>query len=153
MDQAVSLPAINSKQSKGFLSLPRELRDLVYQEALADVVAPPRNSEDVGPRLKVGLATGSETRCIYYPADLYPQASCQGLLSSNRQIRAEIRESHPTLDYHLDIMIEDFENGKTNTRVWPTWTLYPQPVSNVRELCVNVRVLGPSEMEYCFYFT
>ena len=150
MDRAVSSPAISSRHLKGFSSLPRELRDLVYQELLSDVVPPPTNPGTVGPRLSV--RTGREaifSQCILFPAHLYPKAACEGLLFSNRQIQAEIQESHLALDYHLDIMFECFgvltggiEGYRNNLRIWPTWTLYPQPVSNIRELSVDLRLFG-----------
>ena len=164
MDRAVTSPAISNKDPKGFLSLPRELRDLVYQELLSDVVAPPPTKpENVGPRMSV--RTGREeifTQCVLHPAPLHPKAACQGLFFSNQQIQAEMQESHPALDYHLDIMVECFSippggtvQDRRNLRLWPTWTVYPQPVSKIRELCVDVRVFGlfPSDIGFPFACT
>lgn len=135
MERAVSLPPVGSKHPNGFLSLPRELRDLVYQELVhSGVVDAPPNPESAGPRLEAWLGRKSLpqyrlSQCMHYSADLYPKAACQGLLSSNRQIQAELRESQLALDYHLDIMVECFRDraninedrsNMTNLRVWPT---------------------------------
>ena len=160
MDQAVTSPAASTTHPKVFLSLPRELRDIIYQELLSDVAAPPPDPKNVGPRLSV--RTGREeifTQCVLHPAHLHPKAACEGLYFSNRQIQVEIQASDLALDYHLDIMVECFSiptgkpvEDRRNLRLWPTWTAYPQPVSNIRELCVDVRVFGPFPSDVGFPF-
>ena len=160
MDRAFTSPAVSTTPSKGFLSLPRELRDMIYQELLSDVAAPPPDPKNVGPRLSV--RTGREeifTQCVLHPAHLHPKAACEGLYFSNRQIQAEIQESGLALDYHLDIMVECFSvptggtvQDRRNLWLWPTWTVYPQPVSKIRELCVDVRVFGPFPSDIGFPF-
>ena len=98
------------------LTIPREIRDLIYTALLQIPNEPPPTPEAAGPRFRNGST--------FYSMDLYPEAVYAGLLRCSRQISGEFQEAllarQPTRDFRLDCMIKDDD-------VWPTWVLLPGP--------------------------
>lgn len=122
----------------GFLSLPREIRDHIYHDALQlqSKSKPPECPEKAGPRWEVYTA---QAWGYYFPLELSPPGSYQGLTTCNRQIRIEAQEL-VTRNACLDIMIENYRTERTQVRVWPTWTLHPDYIKHIRELQVEIRL-------------
>lgn len=122
------------------LTLPREIRDEIYLAVLRLPSEPPPSPEDAGPRF-AGFGSNSQRRTsVFYPVNVYPQYACQSLLACNHQINIEVREvlgRHDTsgwgLDFKLDLMIQDRD-------IWPTWTLFPGPITHIRNLEVDMRI-------------
>lgn len=98
------------------LSIPREIRDLIYTALFQIPNDPPPSPEEAGPRFRNGST--------FYSVDLYPEAVYAALLRCSHQIRGEFQEAlfarQPILDCRLDCMIKDDD-------VWPTWVLLPCP--------------------------
>ena len=126
------------------LDLPREIRDTIYLAVLQTPSPPPASPEDAGPRSAGHLYEGSKLiTSVHYLNDLSSRYASQSLLACNHQIRAEVHEvlaRHDKpgargLDFKLDVMVQDGV-------VLPTWALVPGPVSHVRNLEVDVRMLG-----------
>ena len=125
------------------LDLPREIRDTIYLAVLQTPSLPPASPEDAGPRSAGHLYEGSKLiTSVHYLSDLSSRYASQSLLACNHQIRAErhevlARHDKPGargLDFKLDVMIQ-------YGVVLPTWALVPGPVSHVRNLEVDVRML------------
>ena len=80
---------------------------------------------------------------IYYPNDPKSGYASQSLLACNHQIRAEVREvlarydkpGMRGLDFKLDVTVQAGV-------ILSTWALLPGPVSHVRNLEVDTRMLG-----------
>ncbi|MCJ1456920.1 hypothetical protein MMC28_007286 [Mycoblastus sanguinarius] len=118
------------------LTLPREIRDLIYISVLQSPNDPPSSPQSTGPRIT------KHYHRIQYPVPSRPQNASAGLVGCNRQIRSEIREviqrKAAILDCKLDFMIRDLD-------VWPTWVLFPGPTKRIRKWDVNIRVFDAAE--------
>ena len=125
----IQQPTVKSNSS--LLSLPREIRDLIYTALLQIPNDPPTSPEEAGPRL--------EKWWIHYPLQRYPEAVFAALLRCNHQISDEFREvlsaRQPTTDFRLDCMIKELD-------AWPTWILLPCPSTReIGILNVDLRLL------------
>lgn len=80
-----------------------------------------------------------------------PQSIFGGLLACNRRTNTEVTETlarAPSMDYKFDIMIDNFmkeEEGST-VRIWPTWILFPGPITNTCELVIDFRIFGQHQV-------
>ncbi|KAI9659842.1 MAG: hypothetical protein M1821_001193 [Bathelium mastoideum] len=127
------------------LSIPRELRDGIYNLLISQAVDPPsspdfpyerrafRSTEDVRNALEVfdGL--------IFLPtAAAHSVTPCTSLLRCNKQLRNEVLaalERHGKTcktSYKLDIMI-------TQSAICPTWLSFPWATEHIDMLEVNIR--------------
>ena len=121
------------------LSIPREIRNLIYKELLYIRIVTPPSPSDPGPRVPV-LVSGSD--CGYYlelSSQRFPAHSHLNLLLCNHQLYAEFLEfldtDHCTWEYaKIDCMIEKHH-------IWPTWTIFPAGrAPKIRNLDIDLRV-------------
>ena len=122
------------------LSIPREIRDEIYLALLQSPSEPPPCPEYAGPRFAGFGSEPERGNGVFYPTDVYPRYACQSLQACNHQMNTEVREAlahHDTsgrgLDFKLDLMIQ-------NRHIWPTWTLFPGPITHIRNLEVEMRI-------------
>lgn len=113
-----------------FLSLPREIRDLIYTALLQSPNSPPSSPEEAGPRLR---KSG-----VLYSVEQIPEVLYAALLRCNRQISAEFHEClfacQSIQGLRLDCMIKGYA-------VWPTWISFPFPEArNIGNIDVDLRL-------------
>lgn len=111
------------------LSLPREIRDLIYTALLHIPNNTPASPKRQGPNFQVA--------CMFYSVERYPEAVYAPLLRCSRQISDEFREvlyaRQPPRDFRLDCMIKGHY-------AWPTWIVRPCPGTRVMDvLNIDVR--------------
>ncbi len=102
-----------------FVSLPREIRDLIYRTLLQIPNNPPASPEEAGSVFR--------DWSLHNSVEKYCEATWAGLPRCNWQIHDEFREvllaqkpDREPGDFRLDCMIEE---GK----VWVTWVTVPPP--------------------------
>lgn len=115
-----SRPSGDEGHQSRFLSLPRELRDLIYEWLVDERRRRPENPDDAGERSPVSPTTPGS---IVYESKS-PKPAMLQLKLCNKQIYHEI---HDTLKGHvngdtgptrLDIMVK-------GSAIWPTWIKLP----------------------------
>lgn len=122
-----------------FFSLPRELRDRIYNDFLYTPSDAPATPPDAGLRFKEEWQLPFISFNIFHTLDPRPHAYAFPLLHCNRQIRSEVQQmlSHAKasrdLACKLDCML-DFRN------MFPTWTLCPCWPQNMRHLEIKFRL-------------
>ena len=126
------------------LSIPREIRDLIYTALLQIPNDPPTSPEEAGPRFRKGSSL--------YSVERYPEAIYAALLRCNRQLRDEFQEvlfaRQPVRDFRLDCMIK-------SDGLWPTWILLPCPgTRDIGVLNVDLRLfnVGHGDDQYVQFF-
>lgn len=127
-----------------FLTLPRELRDLVYLAVLSSPDPAPKSPQEAS-RDREQISASAETSffesCTDYPSKVIP-ASSSGLILTCRQVHEETQAAIATLKakdelwYHLDCMIQD------ERRLYPTWLLIPAVTSDIDLATVDFRLFG-----------
>lgn len=127
--------------SPSLLSIPREIRDLIYKELLCiPIITPPSPSDP-------GLRFHEPFKGDYYfklSSERFPTHSHLNLLLCNHQLHTEFLEfldtTHSVWEYaKLDCMTEGLD-------MWPTWTICPADRSpKIRNLDIDLRVwnMGP----------
>lgn len=125
---------------RNLLTLPQELRDDIYLVVLQTPSEPPQSPENTGPRVAGFGSEPERGKGVFYPTNIYPRYACQNLQACNHQMNTEVREildRHDTsergLDFKLDLTIKDCQ-------IWPTWTLFPGPITHIRNLEVEMRI-------------
>ena len=118
------------------LSIPREIRNIIYKELLyIRTVIPPSPSDP-------GLRVTEPLKGICYiglSSERFPAHSHINLLLCNHQLSAEFLE-------FLDTANRVWEYAKldcmaTNSGVWPTWTIFPAGrAPKIRNLDIDLRV-------------
>ena len=133
---------ITPAATHNLLTLPREIRDEIYLIVLQSSSEPPETPQNAGPRFAGFGSEPERQKSVFYPTDVYPRYACQSLQACNHQTNTELREilarldtSKQGLDFKLDLMIQGCD-------IWPTWTLFPGPISHIRNLEVEVRIFG-----------
>lgn len=133
-----------------FLDLPRELRDHIYACVLTTEDAPPESPEAAVERVDgYGKSPIDHSDLGLYPRDpgiYYDRKplryACAGLISSNRQVSAEMEDyimhkseigGQAGVNYRIDCMVY-------RGQVWPTWTSLPAPPKHVHNIDVDMRM-------------
>ncbi|MCJ1459188.1 hypothetical protein MMC28_009565 [Mycoblastus sanguinarius] len=123
---------------QNFLSMPREIRDLIYLALLQPPTEPPSAPENAGPRFEERC--GDPTLRMFYSVELFPASAHLNLLRCNRQIGTEFQDvlarhgaSQPEQDFRLDLMTQ-------RDKIWPTWIHFPGSTERIRNLDVDLRV-------------
>ena len=139
--KAPSLSAMAPSNSPSLLSIPREIRDLIYKELLyIPIITPPSPSDP-------GLRFHEPFKGDYYfklSSERFPTHFHLNLLLCNHQLHTEFLEfldtTHSVWEYaKLDCMTEGLD-------MWPTWTICPADRSpKIRNLDIDLRVwnMGP----------
>lgn len=146
----MSLPTPNSASSTRhvtFLSLPRELRDHIYNAVLGTSIPPPASPASAVDRWENGNPWGADHGIVYErrPASIF----CLGLLCCNRQISGEMKSaiarkcdgSEGGVTYKLDIMVQHMQ-------LWPTWTSIPASPQHMRHVEVEIRIFTYSDLKF-----
>jgi hypothetical protein len=140
-DSPHNAPSNNSP----FLTLPRELRDMIYTYFLEAHRTAPPSPPFAGPRIH--RTEKNETQAIKniaYPISL-PQSQISTLLSTHPQIRSEVldladkrNKITPCLPAELDIM-------STGYVLYPLWTRLPTLIApnTALNVTVNLRIFSP----------
>lgn len=146
----MSLPTSHSAGSPchfAFLSLPRELRDHIYNAVLETATPPPASPASAVDRWENDNPWGADHGIVYERrlASIF----CLGLLCCNRQISGEMKSAiaRKTNDpeggvtYKLDIMVQHMQ-------LWPSWTSIPASPQHVRHVEVDIRIFTYSDLEF-----
>ena len=147
--KSYNLSVMSSTSSrKGWHSLPREIRDHIYEDILECQIAPPSTPDFVGKRREVGFHPGSQSnyRSLHYQPDSH--SNSLALLLSCRQINGEISEfiawknrenASSSLTYYLDCMVQGY-------KAWPTWICLPAVSRRVANLEVTFRIFQDADV-------
>jgi hypothetical protein len=132
---------------RSLLSIPRELRDLIYLHVLVSELPPP--SSPWAARRRQGLSRKqAEDETYDERGNFYPLrpifSTAYGLLLVCRQFHTEVQgiiallEANTPLRYKIDCMLDyDFY-------IYPTWLSVPYLSSHVDTVDVDMRVFGAS---------
>lgn len=130
-----------------FLSLPREIRDHIYNDVLESSIPPPASPASAVDRWENDNPWGADHGIVYErrPASIF----CLGLLCCKRQIAAEMRaaiarkskEPEGGITYKLDIMVQHMQ-------LWPTWISVPASPQHMRHVEVEIRIFTYSDLEF-----
>jgi hypothetical protein len=122
-----------------FLEISRELRDLIYHEALTSYV-----SEVYKERQRAGGFDGDEffmDDCNFFPTSL-PSTASSSLLLTSRKIHHEVKELVTRLqrtgnmEYELDCALGN------ECEIYPTWLLLPAPSPKIDVIKTSLRLYG-----------
>ncbi|KAL8923755.1 MAG: hypothetical protein Q9172_003001 [Xanthocarpia lactea] len=126
-------------EGTNLLSLPRELRDRIYEWVLHLDVPPPSSPDEDEQRRTVYKRLSH----IRIPKQV-PQTSSSSLLRCNRQISNELSQTIARcgITYALDIMLKDKGEDVFDAKVdfYPTWIKLPAPLRHLKYLDVNIRL-------------
>ena len=126
-------------------SLPREIRDAVYDLVLNSPRTPPSSPQQAGVRYEEVIDTrlyGHELASVLYPPPNSDHRFGSALSQVNRQLRQEshdfIANPHLTsiITYKLDAMLQ-------GTRLWLSWTSVPPSMSKIDNLEIDLRIPDP----------
>lgn len=137
---------------KSFLDLPPHIRARIYTHLICHTPLDPAptlqsfHESDPYQRLFRHSASIAETkieRLIHYPSRIH--LSFEGLLRTNRTVRAEVKKvlkglRKEDVTCKLDLIIERGRDGGGG--VWPSWLICPARNPLVHRLEVDVRVFG-----------
>jgi len=113
----ISMANITNHLPSQFLSLPQELRDIIYTSLLSEHRPAPQDPDSAGPRFRPGR------RKIFFEFGS-PKPALLHLKLVNKQLYAEVQDLLTKYDdrgggeARLDLMI-------AGSSVWPTWTKLP----------------------------
>jgi len=142
-------PMDDKQHASSFMSLPRELRDMVYVQFLeAHSPAPP--SPSFAGRRIFRLDRVHEDAAlipqkdIAYPISI-PQSSVHALLQVSRAIRSEVLELADKRNQHSQPLPAELDIMATGYVLYPLWIRLPVLTSNKSALSVtvNVRIFSP----------
>ncbi|KAL8865220.1 MAG: hypothetical protein Q9198_009423, partial [Flavoplaca austrocitrina] len=128
-------------------SLPREIRDAIYDLVLNSPGTPPSCPQQAGVRYEEVIDTkqcGRELASILYPSPNSDHGSGSALSQVNRQLRQESRYfiTNPYLTssvtYKLDAMLQ-------GSRLWLSWTSIPHSMSKIDNLKIDLRILDTQD--------
>lgn len=135
-------------------SLPLELRiDTIDKVIKSTTNTPPKDENDASPRatseykaMMLGMRKDLFDLTKYLIDPERTRCNVSGLLSTNRQFRAETLSRLPPsdgpntkVDHALDVMVVSTQE------LWPTWTYLPMPTRYVNTLSVTFRIFGQSK--------
>jgi len=129
-------------QAPALLTIPREIRALIYTDLRRTPNSPPASPNDVGPRFETQVRRSSIlVTCL--AGERYLEHVHLNLLLVNHQIHTELSGflnlSHgatPDGVFVLDCMM----SKKSPCSLWPTWITFPGPVTYIPTLEVDLRV-------------
>ena len=128
--------------SRGFLRLPREIRDQVYEDILDSSALPPPSIRKIVDKNPVIRHEGTPGLIYnYHGRNKTPPISCAGLLGSNHQISEEMGEvlmrrnkkTEEGVQYKLFLMA-------CHNSLLPSWLSLPAPLKYLRTLQVDLQL-------------
>lgn len=141
----------NSQNPVGFLRLPREIRDHIYEATLDSAGQRPPKMRTIVAKNPIicqeGTLQGIFYRC--HGINSYPAISCAGLLGSNHQISDEMveiimRRNNTTkegVQYKLHL-------AACHKSLLPIWLSLPAPVKYLRTLHVDLQLSTDEKFEW-----
>ncbi|KAL9028681.1 MAG: hypothetical protein Q9180_007130 [Flavoplaca navasiana] len=136
-------------------SLPREIRDAIYDLVLNSPRTPPSSPQQAGVRYEevIDIDTkrfGDEVASVLYPSPTSDHGSGSALLQVNRQLRQESRDfiTNPHLTssatYKLDAMLQ-------GPRLWLSWTSFPHSMPKIDNLEIDLRIFDTLDDGHIFW--
>ncbi|KAL8856849.1 MAG: hypothetical protein Q9178_006566 [Gyalolechia marmorata] len=125
-------------QQSPLFTLPREIRDDIYNLLLNWPNDPPDSPAAAGLRYREVVGTFGDRSVFYPPPTLYCEPA-SALSQCSSQIRQELYELvtngnlTKSMTYELDVMLK-------GCMTWPTWTNLPYPVRKMEHLQANLRL-------------
>jgi hypothetical protein len=139
----------DTQHASPFMTLPRELRDMVYVYFLEARGSAPPSPSFAGPRIfrldRVHEdAALIPQKDIAYPINI-PQSSVHALLQVNRTVRSEVLELAEKRDKGSRPLPAELDVMATGYVLYPLWIRLPVLTSNNSALnvTVNVRIFSP----------
>lgn len=132
-----------------FLSLPGEIRDLIYNAVLESETSPPLLEFHREKLNQIPLGLGTNSSRGWKP----PPISCAGLLSCNRQVAREVRalierkraDPKARIKYKLDCIVAD------EAELYPSWTSISAPAKYLQEVEVDLRLVGTGRINHPYF--
>ena len=127
---------LTATSTSPFLSLPQELRDIIYTSLLTETRSPPRDPDHAGPRLRI-----NSRKLFFEPGS--PKQTLLQLKLVSKQIHDEVQDvllkHDATSDEtaNLDLMI-------SGSCIWPTFTKLPVTAHLFPIVQVDVRWYCPA---------
>ena len=124
----------------GFLSLPREIRDLIYVRVLSIESSPLKAPAYAESRRGVFIPERAQAVLkIFYPltSSSYP---CQSFVECNQQISREVGEMTDHLATRSEPSVAKLHVMVDANHCWPTWVRCPGRVERLHELQVDVQL-------------
>ena len=141
----------NSQTPVGFLGLPREIRDHIYEDTLDSAGQRPPKIRTIVAKNPIICQKGTAQEIVYryHGRNSTPSISCAGLLGSNHQISDEMleiimRRNNTTkegVQYKLHL-------AACHKSLLPTWLYLPAPVKYLRTLHVDLQLSTHQKFEW-----
>ena len=120
------------------LTLPREIRDRIYDEILLHRINAPKTADEAEaePRIREVITSYHKYTCFHQY-----QNAIRSPVMANRQIRLELEKAlqrKGSTDYVLEVLFRD-DARNSQLQVWPTRTYCPPSIDRIEDLQVRIR--------------
>ncbi|KAI4275646.1 MAG: hypothetical protein LQ337_003077 [Flavoplaca oasis] len=126
-------------------SLPREIRDAIYDFVLNSPRTPPSCPQQAGVRYEEAIEIEDpvhELASVLYPSPNSHHGCASALLQVSRQLRQESHDfiTNPHLTSSVTYKLDAMHQGP---RLWLSWTTVPHSMSKIENLEIDLRILDP----------